>query len=733
MSRSSHRDAVPARAASPARPTAAPSGRTEAEASPLPLGNQALQQLLRSGAVQAKLTVSQPGDPAEQEADRVAGEVMRTPEAGAGGSPVPPGGGQPLPQPVRSFFEPRFGRDLGHVRLHTDARAAESARTLQARAYAFGPNIVMARGEYAPATDRGKWLLAHEIAHVVQTRSAPSSPGVEAVEQDAEQAATAAVTGGRVHLRQHHDGRRLHRFGEPQHVPQFTYIAGQDPANDGFLQQATDYHRTWGLRPRLIHSLQGVINHLSSGTGTVSRIRIVTHASQQNLFTALFPGGVPGITKDLLRAFAESDQRGLASLSGELVRPHLVTRVLNEVRGGAYSHVLQPFGLDAAGSTPTGAVATLISRSVALLMFQQGSGGDPAQAPVVTAALDAELAELRRQVQGPAPGGVTAGQALALQNAILGVTTITFTTPTLGTDAVTNLQAATTAVTGNFRTRLNRARARLTSSSWIDIRGCQAGVDPDYLHAVSEFFGTATQRPHVSAPQWFQSFPTLTSRGLLDRDIPTWAGDTDVRAALDHWSSVTGLLSRFLWWRSFLLQILIQDLARQAGPGTLFLTPPPPLLGGLVAPAVPELPLPGAGGLQLQPPLGTPSRGPSLGLGGTSSLVTWAEAELTRLSQPDSLLRYYLDAALVLPVQSAISPQDISLFLKESLADRAMDNWLGSLWSPAAPGLAALRRGDWRAGRARQVEAVVGQDATGQTTQMFISPDPRYEEHIREI
>ncbi len=174
-----------------------------------------MQRLLLSGAVQAKLTVSQPGDSYEQEADRVADEVMRMPEPGApaitpldahslqkkcaacesgGGTcagcseeeetvqrkeesgspdfavdafPVPRGGGQPLPAPERSFFESRFGRDFSGVRVHTGAEADASARSFHALAYTHGSDIVFRGGQYGSGA-AGQRLLAHELTHVVQ-------------------------------------------------------------------------------------------------------------------------------------------------------------------------------------------------------------------------------------------------------------------------------------------------------------------------------------------------------------------------------------------------------------------------------------------------------------------------------------------------------------------------------------------------------------------------------------
>lgn len=82
------------------------------------------------------------------------------------------GGGQPLSQAERSFFEPRFGHDFSHVRVHTDERAAETARSLNARAYTSGRDIVFGSGENITGCFGGRKLLAHELTHVLQQSGA---------------------------------------------------------------------------------------------------------------------------------------------------------------------------------------------------------------------------------------------------------------------------------------------------------------------------------------------------------------------------------------------------------------------------------------------------------------------------------------------------------------------------------------------------------------------------------
>ena len=78
--------------------------------------------------------------------------------------------GEPLDPGVQSFMESRFCCDLGHVRIHTDSKAALSAEAVRAKAYALGPHIAFGAGHYQPHTDAGRRLLAHELTHVIQQR-----------------------------------------------------------------------------------------------------------------------------------------------------------------------------------------------------------------------------------------------------------------------------------------------------------------------------------------------------------------------------------------------------------------------------------------------------------------------------------------------------------------------------------------------------------------------------------
>jgi len=110
--------------------------------------------------------------------------------------------GQPLDPATRAFMEPRFDHDFGHVRMHTDAKAADSARVVCAHAYTMGRNVVFGQNEFAPATHQGRELLAHELAHTIQQRNPSRTPASadsqEVFEASASAAARNVINGGTV-------------------------------------------------------------------------------------------------------------------------------------------------------------------------------------------------------------------------------------------------------------------------------------------------------------------------------------------------------------------------------------------------------------------------------------------------------------------------------------------------------------------------------------------------------
>lgn len=111
--------------------------------------------------------------------------------------------GQPLDAETRRFMEPRFGHDFSHVRVHTDAKAAESVQTVNAHAYAVRQDVVFGAGQYASGTEAGKRLMAHELAHAIQQRNLVQpltghfgiSSSTDVSEQQAQRATSAVMNG----------------------------------------------------------------------------------------------------------------------------------------------------------------------------------------------------------------------------------------------------------------------------------------------------------------------------------------------------------------------------------------------------------------------------------------------------------------------------------------------------------------------------------------------------------
>ena len=168
--------------------------------------------------IQTKLKVSQPGDVYEQEADRIAEQVMKIsdsesydytrvdrkckscqeeeenqlkisrkensyanstnkPRISEGAEDISntlSQSGSPLDSYTREFMESRFGYDFGNVRIHNDRYSAESTRSINALAYTVGNDVVFGEGAYSPATFEGRTLLAHELTHVIQQTRAHS-------------------------------------------------------------------------------------------------------------------------------------------------------------------------------------------------------------------------------------------------------------------------------------------------------------------------------------------------------------------------------------------------------------------------------------------------------------------------------------------------------------------------------------------------------------------------------
>ncbi len=159
--------------------------------------------------IQPKLTVGAPNDAYEKEADAMADKVMRMPEqnfvqrkcaeceeekniqrkpistflqlkSNAANNTVNPvlanqinttkGSGRNLDAPTKTFMETRFGSNFSQVKIHACSEAVQMSEQLNAKAFTVGNDIYFNEGQYRPADNEGKQLLAHELTHTIQQK-----------------------------------------------------------------------------------------------------------------------------------------------------------------------------------------------------------------------------------------------------------------------------------------------------------------------------------------------------------------------------------------------------------------------------------------------------------------------------------------------------------------------------------------------------------------------------------
>lgn len=178
--------------------------------------------------VQGKLTIGQPGDKYEQEADSVAKDVVQRINSGpntqqeesvqrsvlpihslpiqrsgsVNSGPVnnefenslnqSRSGGSGIDPVIRTKMESAMGADFSRVRIHNDMQSDQLSQSIQAKAFTTGNDIFFKQGEYNPSSRGGQELLAHELTHVVQQQG----PGLSSVQRDTEEFPDNEMRGG---------------------------------------------------------------------------------------------------------------------------------------------------------------------------------------------------------------------------------------------------------------------------------------------------------------------------------------------------------------------------------------------------------------------------------------------------------------------------------------------------------------------------------------------------------
>jgi hypothetical protein len=174
---------------------------------------------------------------------------------------------------TRAFFEPRFGYDFAHVRVHRDSEAANSARSINALAYTLGSNIVFGAGQYAPETNQGSKLIAHELAHVTQQQAV----GTVALQR---QSAAAPATAGATQPAQ------AVAPSPPPPREDYVFIMGQDIPGSGnsFYQFAERFYRAQVPGATFVNhvtNLTDLLDYIArNASSPIGNVYIVSHANE---------------------------------------------------------------------------------------------------------------------------------------------------------------------------------------------------------------------------------------------------------------------------------------------------------------------------------------------------------------------------------------------------------------------------------------------------------------------
>lgn len=211
------------------------------------------------------------------------------------------GPGRPLDGSARAFLEPRLGRDLGDVRIHADAATAAAAENVSARAYTIGRDIAFGRGRYAPDTDAGRRLLAHEVVHTIQQggggpAAAPAAASLDSVgnplEHEADAVAERVVNAGP-------------SLARPLVAGRSAVSLARSPADPDEQLAEKDYSARFAANPTLARIKSGG-KPLAKGDSGLAVTILQQALVDLGLATAV-DGAFGAGTENALRAFQASD------------------------------------------------------------------------------------------------------------------------------------------------------------------------------------------------------------------------------------------------------------------------------------------------------------------------------------------------------------------------------------------------------------------------------------------
>jgi hypothetical protein len=480
--------------------------------------------------------------------------------------------GRPLEPQTLAFMETRFGQSFGHVRVHTDAKAAESARAVNAFAYTVGPQVVFDAGQYAPETHAGRGLLAHELAHTVQQRNArPAARGEELAlggsgapfEREADEAASRVGRG--LPPPAARAGAHGPAVQTLQRAEKGTYVAKDGPTE--YLDAGEQFYKTWGHKNvQRVNTMNEVLDDLDTATGTLDTFRIVSHGTSGGLWMGITPAMKADRFDQTATEFTtpERFRKELANL--EVANDSTFRDVMQNIKKEATILAqLKTLGADKtlpAADTPLGIVLRAVVddyyvKNVEIEPTKPGTKPPPIKDRAILdtfnksridtyrpLAIDAAVAAaVAAAASGAAPGAAPpvvprapfetalAGFIADAPAAIAARYTFsklpesdakTFADPfteTKGTKKQLKSDIAKQieeGADGSYLKRLRSVKSKIDDKTYVEIRGCNIGSNAALLESLRGYFGRPGKLPKISAPDLYQYYFRLSYRTYLN-------------------------------------------------------------------------------------------------------------------------------------------------------------------------------------------------------------------------
>ncbi len=441
--------------------------------------------------------------------------------------------GQALDPATRADMESRFGHDLSHVRVHQDTRANTAARSVHAAAYTLGANVVFDHGRYAPHTAQGRWLLAHELSHVIQQSDLSGA---------AQRAKGTGVIPAWSSQSQNADARSAtppqqsspHYLQRAEHG---TYVSKiSNTGEPAYLDAGERFYRTWGHpNVRRVSTMQEIIGDLNKAKGPIDRFRIVSHGSSSGIEVGLLPEIAPEWFGKDAAEFTTKERFRKHFVDMRLVTESHFSDIYNALQKDATSApLLTQLGATKtvpANDQPLGILLRAVVDERYLAEVQLDTGGKAAIAnrdklesfnnlrisnyqPLVLDALPKDkrtdamkaLTSLKTQIPKVMAAAklsfatLTASEANDLADPFL---------DTAGKGSKLKPEISKSikeGADGPYLKQLREVKTKVTDKTHIEIRGCNVGGSPATMDMVRGFFGTPGALPSLSAPDLFQFF-----------------------------------------------------------------------------------------------------------------------------------------------------------------------------------------------------------------------------------